>query len=70
MRLYHCQICAKNVTPKASVCLIHGFSEHMEYHFETAIQFALNGYDCHLIDLRGHGYSTGPRCLSTIINYH
>ena len=25
--------------------------------------YALNGFDVHLVDLTGHGYSSGPRCV-------
>ena len=40
---------------KASVAIVHGFGENSDIFLETALQFALNGFDVHLVDLRGFG---------------
>jgi alpha-beta hydrolase superfamily lysophospholipase len=52
---------------KASIAIVHGFGESSDFFIEPAIQFALNGFDCHLIDLRGYGFSAGVRCSSNKI---
>lgn len=47
--------------PRARVVLVHGYAEHMG-RYPHVIE-ALNGagYDCHALDLRGHGQSEGVR---------
>lgn len=45
-----------------SLILMHGFGESSDFFLEPAINYALNGLDVHLIDLRGFGQSSGPRC--------
>jgi alpha-beta hydrolase superfamily lysophospholipase len=47
---------------KASIAIFHGFGENSDIFMETALQFAMNGLDVHLIDLRGFGFSGGNRC--------
>ena len=55
---------------KASIAIVHGFGESSDFFIETAIQYALNGFDCHLIDLRGYGYSAGVRfAVNKIYDY-
>ena len=46
---------------RASIAVIHGYGENSDIFIETAIQFALNGLDVHLIDLRGFGMTGGSR---------
>lgn len=48
-------------TPKARVVLVHGYAEHVG-RYPHVIE-ALNGagFDCHALDLRGHGQSEGVR---------
>lgn len=46
---------------KASMVIIHGYGENSDLFLESAIQFALNGFDCHLVDLRGFGMTGGSR---------
>ncbi|HVG09062.1 MAG TPA: lysophospholipase [Thermoanaerobaculia bacterium] len=47
--------------PSARVVLVHGYAEHVG-RYPHVIE-ALNGagYDCHTLDLRGHGQSEGVR---------
>lgn len=46
----------------AKVAFVHGFAQCSDYTFlETAIQFALNGYEVWMCDLRGFGMSSGNR---------
>lgn len=46
---------------KATFAIIHGYGENSDIFIESAIQYALNGFDVHLIDLRGFGMTGGPR---------
>eukprot|EP00347_Sterkiella_histriomuscorum_P006574 403352255 len=46
---------------KGSFCIVHGYGENSDIHLESAIQYALNGFDVHLIDLRGFGMTGGTR---------
>jgi acylglycerol lipase len=46
---------------KATMAIIHGYGENSDIFIESAIQFALNGFDVHLIDLRGFGMTGGSR---------
>jgi acylglycerol lipase len=47
---------------KATVAIVHGFGENSDIFLESALLFALNGFDVHLIDLKGAGFSGGSRC--------
>ena len=47
---------------KATIAIVHGFGENSDIFLESALVFALNGFDVHLIDLRGFGFSGGARC--------
>jgi len=50
-----------DVLSRADVVLIHGFGEHGGRFKNVAEYLSQNGYTIHVIDLRGHGYSGGPR---------
>jgi len=52
------------------LCIIHGFGEHSGRFLHLADYFAKNNLVVHLIDLRGFGYSGGPRGTSTIEELH
>jgi alpha-beta hydrolase superfamily lysophospholipase len=41
--------------------MVHGFAECSDNFFEMAYQFALNGFDVHLFDIEGFGFSSGTR---------
>jgi len=41
--------------------LVHGYGENSDIFVESALQYALNGFDVHLIDLRGFGMTGGFR---------
>lgn len=41
--------------------MVHGYAEYSDNFFELAYQFALNGFDVHLFDMEGFGYSAGTR---------
>ena len=46
----------------ATIALIHGFSEHSSNSmFEVAMEYALNGFEVIMIDLKGQGLSSGLR---------
>jgi alpha-beta hydrolase superfamily lysophospholipase len=47
--------------PKALVCLVHGFAEHMGRYTHVAEYFNAQGYGLIGFDLRGHGQSGGRR---------
>jgi alpha-beta hydrolase superfamily lysophospholipase len=56
---------------RASIAIVHGFAECSDIHLESAIQYALNGFDVHLIDLRGYGLGGGFRMVNNRIHdYH
>lgn len=48
-------------TPKGTVCLIHGFGEHVERYHHVADRMTAAGYLVAGVDLRGHGKSPGRR---------
>lgn len=48
-------------TKKASLVICHGFGEHHEVYINFAIQFVLNGFEVHMADFTGFGYSGGTR---------
>ena len=49
---------------------MHGFGHYSQEFYEMAYFLAKNGINCHLIDLRGHGYSGGCRFDWTIEDMH
>jgi alpha-beta hydrolase superfamily lysophospholipase len=49
------------VDRKAALAIVHGMGEHHERFSHMADFFSAQGYDVHLIDLRGHGKSEGKR---------
>ncbi len=53
LRLYE----ARNPKAKASILMVHGFSEFFGKHYETAYKFYQAGYSLYFIELRGHGDS-------------
>jgi acylglycerol lipase len=56
---------------KATIAIVHGFAENSDIHLESAMTYALNGLDVHLIDLRGYGFSGGSRCGGNkVSDYH
>ena len=56
---------------KATIAIVHGFGENSDIFLESAILYALNGFDVHLVDLRGYGLTGGPRMNSLgIADYH
>lgn len=46
---------------RARVVLIHGYAEHAGRYGEVIAGFTGAGYECHTLDLRGHGRSEGVR---------
>ena len=53
---------------RATIAIVHGFAENSDIHLESAIQYALNGFDVHLIDLRGYGLAGGYRMIHNRIH--
>lgn len=47
---------------QARIILLHGAGEYSEKYIRFAEWFIAKGIDVHLLDLRGHGRSGGPRC--------
>ena len=67
----HTNIRANNIEEGqhiATMAIVHGFAENSDIHLESAIQYALNGFDVHLIDLRGYGMSAGFRMTNNRIH--
>lgn len=54
------QIVRGSTTPIASLLMIHGSCEHSTRNLGIALKLASSGLCVHQIDLRGHGYSSGP----------
>ncbi len=50
----------------ANLCIIHGFGHYSGEFYEMAYICSQSGINCHLVDLRGHGYSGGIRFDWTI----
>ncbi|CAD8043714.1 unnamed protein product [Paramecium primaurelia] len=64
LRLYYTKLDPPN--KKASICIIHGFGEHQGRFLHVADFFAKMNFVVHLIDLRGFGFSGGPRGSQSI----
>jgi len=41
--------------------MVHGNSENSDNFLEYAIHHALNGFEVHIIDLKGQGLATGEK---------
>jgi pimeloyl-ACP methyl ester carboxylesterase len=62
--LYHTHMRNQDFTEsqlKATLVIIHGFGENSDQFLESALNYAINGLDVHLVDLTGYGYSSGIR---------
>jgi alpha-beta hydrolase superfamily lysophospholipase len=46
---------------RAMVVIVHGYAEHFGRYGELVTALGEAGYECHLLDLRGHGRSEGVR---------
>ena len=47
--------------PRGRVVLVHGYAEHVGRYPHVIEALTEAGYDCHALDLRGHGRSEGVR---------
>lgn len=73
VRLYYTNVKAidtENIKIIANLCIVHGFAHYSGEFYELAYFLAKNGINCHLIDLRGHGYSGGFRLDWTVEDLH
>jgi acylglycerol lipase len=50
-----------SVKPKAVICLVHGYGEHINRYHHVAAALNAACYSMLGMDLRGHGQSQGPR---------
>lgn len=48
-------------SPRALICLVHGYGEHCRRYDHVAATLNAAGYTMTAFDLRGHGRSDGPR---------
>jgi alpha-beta hydrolase superfamily lysophospholipase len=46
---------------RGRLVIVHGYAEHKGRYRELVAALVAAGYQCHLLDLRGHGESGGPR---------
>lgn len=69
IQLYYSRLTPKE-SVKCSVGLVHGFAEHSGRYLHVAEQLVLQGVEVHLVDLRGFGYSGGPRASCHIHHLH
>ena len=70
LRLHHTVVVpsSKSPTPKASVLIFHSFFEDSSNYLPLAAHLASEGYfECHLLDFRGFGYSTGLRTYADLV---
>ena len=52
---------------RGQIGIFHGFGQCQDVFFETALQYALNGFIVHMIDFEGFGYSGGKRITGLTI---
>ena len=73
MTILHTRIddasCPANLK-RATFLWVHGFAENSDFWLEPAIQFALNGFECHMVDLRGFGLSGGTRAGANTVEMY
>ena len=48
-------------SPRGRVVLVHGYADHVGRYPHVIEALTAAGYDCHALDLRGHGRSEGVR---------
>lgn len=60
---------AKVDNPKAVVCVVHGFGEHIGRYEEFFERLIENHYACFGMDIRGHGHSDGLKGHAPGINH-
>jgi acylglycerol lipase len=73
IRLYYTNIKpidTESIKIIANLCIVHGFGHYSQEFYEMAYNLAKNGINCHMVDLRGHGYSGGCRFNWTIEDLH
>lgn len=56
----------KSLGPKAHILGIHGLGEHADSYFRLAQGLSDSPYQLFMLDLRGHGKSTGKRGVASI----
>jgi pimeloyl-ACP methyl ester carboxylesterase len=56
-----------SAVPRGTVFLLHGYGEAQFSMLPWAFQLAEDGWRCVLVDLRGHGESTGKRIYFTVV---
>lgn len=73
IRLYYTNVKTtdlENTKIIANLCIVHGFGHYSQEFYELAFVLAKRGINCHLVDLRGHGYSGGCRLDWTVEDLH
>ncbi|KAL4456535.1 hypothetical protein ABPG74_000642 [Tetrahymena malaccensis] len=66
IKLYYTHFYPTAAKPKASILAIHGFCEHSGLYINFGDYFARQGFEVHMYDQRGFGYTGGiSRCSST-----
>lgn len=72
-RLYYTNVKPSDVSKVnliANLCIVHGFGHYSAMFLEFAYAMAKEGINCHLIDLRSHGFSGGTRFDFTVEGCH
>lgn len=59
----------KNEKAKGQILFVHGYIENSDFWIEAGIQFALNDFEVHLLDLRGFGLSGGERASNSLFGF-
>lgn len=71
MRLYYTKVeQVSEVQPLCSICLVHDFGDYSGRYLHLAEALVLQGMEVNMLDLRGFGYSGGPRACSPIYQLH
>ena len=61
LALYRWPAQGQHAAPNATVALAHGLAEHAGRYAPLAERLGIAGIELVSVDLRGHGYSPGPR---------
>lgn len=70
MHLSHTKILnPKTEKARGQIIYVHGYIENSDFWIEEGVQFALNDFEVHLLDLRGFGLSGGMRAANSLFGF-
>lgn len=65
-KLFSTRVIKRNQRAKASVLILHDYSDHSTRYLRTAMKLAKEDFDVALFDFRGFGYSSGVRMMTSL----